>query len=84
MNYITSDTTLDNGYQIDLLDASGGSFTVTLFNIDGDGDEVYLSRVDNNALGIVTIKNNDGSNYTTMLVGGIIHLISYGGVWYKF
>jgi len=84
LNYITSDTTLlTSSNQINLIDATNGSITITLCPMDGT-TIIYLSRVDTNDSSLVTIKDNGGNTVFTMSISSQLHLITYNSTWYQF
>jgi len=84
---VTSNTTLDPGYNIYLVNASSNSVTLTLPPILGDGEEFTISRIDTAVLNIVTLTTSDGQNInfgSSINIGPQTNLTvsSYLSAWY--
>lgn len=87
---ITSTSTINTGYDINLIDASSFSIILTLPSINNtDGKYVKFKRIDIISLNTVTISGFiiseliDGILTKTIAVGTSLTLVSYGGVWYS-
>lgn len=63
IQYITSDATLDPEFDTFLIDASsatGGTLTFTLKDIENDGENYWIKRIDSSS-NTLTIKGNDNT-----------------------
>lgn len=56
VDYVTSDTTVDPGYDTFLIDASSNSVTMTLPSIVGDGTKFTFVRIDTVTANTVTVR----------------------------
>lgn len=90
---VTSNTTTDNGYNLYLCNANGGSFTLSLNDSDADGTVYYIKRVDTNLLTSLTINTSstntiDNVNSVTLgILSGLtgsnrLTVCKQGTVWY--
>lgn len=85
--YITSTGTLDNTSTTFLIDASSGDITFTLSNINADGENYGIERVDSSAntvtlVGYDTSQTINGSTSKTMAPGDTFMLVSFNNTWY--
>lgn len=85
---ITANTTLTTKDDVVLVDASGGSITITLPNILSDGMQYKLKRTDATTSSTVTIQGTggqtiDGSTTVTLIPGGFSDIQSYNSAWYR-
>jgi len=81
-NIINSTSTLTLDFEIYYVDASAGSFTITLPSIGADGVIFSIKRIDQISNNIVTVTGSgpdtiDGLTSVELNVNGTLQLISY-------
>lgn len=78
VGYINSNVDLDSGswdgYDFFVVDASGGSITISMETIVADGQAYYLQRVDSDLLTTVTLTPKSGQSVN----GGSSYLLPIG------
>lgn len=85
---ITANTTLSTKNDVYLVNASGGSITITLPNITCDGIQYKIKRTDSTSANTVTIQGNsgaqtiDGATSVSILPLTIYEVVSYSSLWY--
>lgn len=85
---VTSNTIVDAGYDMYLIDATNGNVIMTMFEILSDGHVMIFKRIDGGVNTVSIIPNGvetiDGNSTLDLPASSSISLVSNGGNWYTF
>lgn len=84
---INSNTELEEGYDVYLIDATLGNLTITLPVISSDGEDFSMSRVDSTVNSVTvegTSQNINGFASVDLPIQQSLKVVSYLDNWYSY
>jgi hypothetical protein len=84
---VSTSTTLNVDFDTYLVDASGGSITLTVPSASADGQHFFINRIDSTDANTLTITSQDtinGASSIMLAAKSDVEIDSFNGVWYLF
>jgi len=85
---VTSNTSIDPGYELYLIDATGGNIVMTLFDILADGQVMMFRRTDSTGNTVTIVCDGsetiDGNPTLDLPPSSSAKLVSFNDNWFTF